>query len=254
MEGWNFVLRIWRDDNSKRRSFNPFRRGLSERISQEGMFRKATGVPWGSLSKRAADGYTSTTVSNTGAESDSFMLDGSIATDLGNLTSLASLILESSQLDGSVAHRVWMGSAHTRPYPFWHKLILRSREPTLHMLILKSGYQSKYNETDMDAGFESLCKGMEVPDDFMKLLVSHKITTTEDFALMAASESEVKSDIFAFSRAGGVELKEIKAQVSIKKLWLAEREADAWSANRKLNPIVDAARRKGHSEGASEGP
>ena len=65
---------------------------------------------------------------------------------------------------------------------------------------------------------------MEVPDDFMKLLVSHKITTTEDFALMAASESEVKSDIFAFSRAGGVELKEIKAQVSIKKLWLAARK------------------------------
>ena len=56
MEGWNFVLGSWRDDSSKRRSFNPFRRGLSERISQEGMFRKARGVPWGSLSKRSAMG------------------------------------------------------------------------------------------------------------------------------------------------------------------------------------------------------
>ena len=76
----------------------------------------------------------------------------------------------------------------------------------------------------MDAGFASMCAGMEIPEPFIELLIKNKIVSSADFALMASTETEVKTDIFEFAKAGGCELKEVKSQVAVKKLWMSSRQ------------------------------
>ena len=71
----------------------------------------------------------------------------------------------------------------------------------------------------------SLCTGLAVPDEFRELLVSKKVHTVEDVALLAASEAEIKSEIFPWARSAGVKLKEMSDQLAVKKLWVAARKA-----------------------------
>ena len=91
----------------------------------------------------------------------------------------------------------------------------------------------------MDAEFASSCAGHKVPTNFQELLVKKGILVVEDFALMAASEAEIKTDIFEWAKAGGAELVEVKDQIAVKKLWIAARKSGSGgssSAAAEVNP------------------
>ena len=77
----------------------------------------------------------------------------------------------------------------------------------------------------MDPNLISLCKGLSVPDTFVDLLIKYGVRTTDDFALLASTEAEIKTEIFPMAKSGGVELTEIAHQLAVKKLWVASRKA-----------------------------
>ena len=83
----------------------------------------------------------------------------------------------------------------------------------------------------MEAGFVGRMMGLGIDANVQKLLESKRIYSDESFALMAADEKEVKTEIFPFIRAGGYRLEEMDEQVAIKKLWMSCRRAVAPSFN-----------------------
>ena len=83
----------------------------------------------------------------------------------------------------------------------------------------------------MDPQFLSLMKGLNIPDNFIKFVEDKKICDAESFALMAADEKEVKSEIFPIALAANVKLDDISEQIAVKKLWIACRKHMAGSSN-----------------------
>ena len=83
----------------------------------------------------------------------------------------------------------------------------------------------------MDAGFIGRMMGLGIDANIQKFLENKRILNDESFALMAADEKEVRSEILPFIRAGGYRLEEMEEQVAIKKLWMSCRRAMAPSFN-----------------------
>ena len=69
----------------------------------------------------------------------------------------------------------------------------------------------------MDAGFVGRMMGLGIDANIQKFLENKRILNDESFALMAADEKEVRSEILPFIRAGGYRLEEMEEQVAIKK-------------------------------------
>jgi hypothetical protein len=83
----------------------------------------------------------------------------------------------------------------------------------------------------MDSAFVSACAGLNIPKQFQELLTQKGILLLEDFALMAATETDIKTEIIDWSKAAGVELVEVKDQIAVKKLWIAARKSNVGSSS-----------------------
>ena len=55
--------------------------------------------------------------------------------------------------------------------------------------------------------------------DFVEWLKKEGVLTSQDFALLAASEEKVTTEIIDIAKASGVEFKGVMASVNVKKLW-----------------------------------
>ena len=70
--------------------------------------------------------------------------------------------------------------------------------------------------------FNAMCNTAGVQDNFRKFLITQKLTTAEDFALVASAEADVK-DITAAAESAGIKFEAWGDKTALKKLWRACR-------------------------------
>ena len=69
--------------------------------------------------------------------------------------------------------------------------------------------------------FLSLMGKYEVSQKFMDFLVDQNVKSTDSFAILAGTESEVKDEIIKVAKGAGVPFDKLSDKVSVKKLWKA---------------------------------
>ena len=76
----------------------------------------------------------------------------------------------------------------------------------------------------MEASFIGKMAGLKVPDDFKTFLVDAGVLDEESFALMAADEKEVKTEIIELAKTKSVKMDAVSTMIAVKKLWMSCRK------------------------------
>ena len=97
--------------------------------------------------------------------------------------------------------------------------------------LIRSPRDASSARTMMDSAFVLACAGLNFPEQFQELLTQKGSLLLEDFALMAATETDIKTENIDWSKAAGVELVEVKDQIAVKKHWIAARKSNVGSSS-----------------------